>query len=244
MFRLLIFILGLLFLASCVSTYTALQDIQPGLSKQRVRNTIGKPVSVGRLDSMDRWTYKFKWHSQEYTQDVLFDEGKVQKLGPLTHYPNYEKKMIDAESLEEYEMNATLYQKQRQAGFREINTLNTGSNIPNFCSNRFSGSTVLNCQNIITGKKFIPSALKFCDNKIGNAHTKLQCLKIISNKKFSRFALTFCDRKISNAHTKLQCLKIISNKKFNNSALKFCDESTSDSDMKLKCLKNLGNTII
>lgn len=116
-------IIGFLFFTSCVSTYTALQEMQPGLTKKEVRNTIGKPSSVGRSNSMDRWTYQFNWNSQEYTRDVLFDEGRVHKVGPLTPYPNYKKKMTEAETMEEYEINASLYQKQKEKGFREINSL-------------------------------------------------------------------------------------------------------------------------
>ena len=115
---------GFLLFTSCVSTYTALQEMQPGLTKEEVRNTVGRPYFVGRLNGMDRWVYQFNWESQEYTRDVFFDEGRVQKIGPLTPYPNYKKKMTEAETLEEYEINATLYQKQKESGFREINSLN------------------------------------------------------------------------------------------------------------------------
>ncbi|MDE0518073.1 MAG: outer membrane protein assembly factor BamE [Bdellovibrionales bacterium] len=117
-----LFVIYGFFLTSCVSTHTALQKVEHGLDKQRVRDTIGKPFSVGRSDGLDRWTYKFRWNSQEYTRDVFFDEGRVQKVGPLTPYPNYEKKMKEAESLEEYERNAQFYQRQKEAGFREINS--------------------------------------------------------------------------------------------------------------------------
>ena len=132
MFRILFFITSSVLLVSCVSTYTALQELQPGINKERVRNTVGQPFSVGRSDGIDHWTYKFKWNSQEYTRNVVFDEGKVQKIGPLTPYPNYEQKMIEAESLEEYEINATLYQKQKQAGFRELNSIGKRNNTPPF----------------------------------------------------------------------------------------------------------------
>ncbi|MDE0118952.1 MAG: outer membrane protein assembly factor BamE [Bdellovibrionales bacterium] len=116
------FVTNVLFFTSCVSTHTALQNIEHGLDKQRVRNTIGKPFAVGRSNGLDRWTYKFRWNSQEYTRDVFFDEGRIQKVGPLTPYPNYEKKMKEAESLEEYETNVNFYQRQKEAGFREINS--------------------------------------------------------------------------------------------------------------------------
>lgn len=110
-------------LSSCVSTYTALQEVQPGSSKERVRNTIGRPVSVGRAEGMDRWTYRFKWKGREYTRDLLFDEGMVQKTGPLRPYPDYKRKMKSAETMDDYETNAILYQKQKEKGFREINSL-------------------------------------------------------------------------------------------------------------------------
>lgn len=116
-------ITGFLFFTSCVSTYTALQEMQPGLTKEEVRNTIGKPKFVGRSGGMDRWIYRFQWGSQEYTRGVFFDEGRVQKIGPLAPYPNYKKKMTEAETMEEYETNAALYQRQKEAGFREINSL-------------------------------------------------------------------------------------------------------------------------
>lgn len=110
--------------------------MQPGLTKEEVRNTVGKPNFVRRLNGMDRWIYQFHWDSQEYTRDVFFDEGRVQKIGPLTPYPNYKKKMTEAETMEEYEINAALYQKQKESGFRKINSLkkksiyNTKTNNP------------------------------------------------------------------------------------------------------------------
>ena len=236
------FIASFLLLVSCVSTYTSLQELHPGSSKERVRNTVGKPFSVGRSDGIDHWTYKFKWNSQEYTRNVFFDEGKVQKVGPLTPYPNYRQKMIEAESLEEYEINAALYQKQKQDGFREINSLNKQNNTPRFCSSRFSDTHIPNCKNIIKNTKFMPQAIKFCDNKTSQTK-QLRCLKIISNKKFSHPALNFCNNKISHIQ-QLRCLKIISNKKFSHPALNFCNKNAPLSDIKLKCLNNLGNSQI
>ena len=242
MFRIIFLIVVSGFLISCVSTYTALQELQPGLSKERVRNTIGKPFSAGRSDGIDHWTYKLKWNSQEYTRNVFFDAGKVQKVGPLTSYPNYEQKMIEAESMEEYEINAALYKKQKEAGFREINSLKIGNNIPRFCLSRFSDVQALDCKQIIKGNKFIPPALQFCDGKI-NKEKQLKCLKIISNKKFSQSALDFCNSRINHMQ-QFKCLKIISNKKFSQSALQFCRKNASISDIRLKCLLNLGNTQI
>lgn len=211
------FTISYLLLVSCVSTYTALQKLQPGLNKEEVRNTIGRPDSVGRSDGMDRWTYKMSWGSQKYTQDVFFDEGKVQKVRPLTPYPNYKSKMIEAESMEEYEINATLYQKQKEAGFREINSVKKRNNdyIFRFCANTFIGDTAKQkCVDIMRGKRFISTALQFC--------TKV----MISN------------------HQKKQCLFTISNKKFNPSTLTFCNNYNPDYTFKLKCLRNAGHTIL
>ena len=231
---------------SCVSTYTALQEMKHGIKKQQVRNTIGKPDSVGRWDGMDRWTYKLKWNSQEYTQNVFFDEGRVQKVGPLTPYPNYRKKMIEAESLEEYEINATLYQKQKEAGFREINSVNTDNKLLRFCSNRFDDKEVLTCKKIMSGNKFSYSAIRFCDNKINYSQTRqLKCLETISNKTFHEAALKFCNNKISHSQIRqLKCLQIISNKQFSHPALRFCEKNTSSAETRLKCLNNLGNKAI
>ena len=114
---------------SCVSTYTALERLPLGSNKKTVRNVVGKPYFVGRNDGRDQWTYKFKWHAQEYTQNILFEEGLVQKIGPLTPYPNYERKMLEAESLEDYEANAALLKQQKESGFRKINSLKQGDKV-------------------------------------------------------------------------------------------------------------------
>ena len=116
-------IISIFYLSGCVSTYTALQELEPGLNKAGVRNTVGKPIFVGRSNGLDLWTYKFRWESQEYTRDVFFDDGRVFKVGSLTPFPNYKKKLIESESIEEYEINASLFQKQKEKGFREINSL-------------------------------------------------------------------------------------------------------------------------
>ena len=113
----------LLGFSACVSTYTALQKLHLGSSKDTVRTVVGRPFSVGRVDGKDRWTYQFKWQAQEYTRDILFEDGLVQKIGPMTPYPNYEKKMLEADSLDDYETNAMLFHQQKQRGFRTINAV-------------------------------------------------------------------------------------------------------------------------
>ncbi len=177
---------------SCVSTHTALQEMRSGSSKEQVRNTAGKPYSVDRYDGMDRWTYKFSWNSQEYTRDVFFDEGRVQKVGTLTLYPNYEKKMKSAETLEEYEINASLYQKQKESAFREINS--EKSNTLKFCSSLFglsSSDQTEKCRNLMNGKRFMYPALQFCIEKIWDYNLKTSCLSEAAGKIFDR-SLLYC----------------------------------------------------
>ncbi len=112
-----IILASIIYLTSCVSTYSALQDLSPGSTKAQVRRSVGRPYKVQRQNGRDVWVYKFKKGSQEYTKDVIFDEGLVQKKGALEPYPNYKQKMLEAESLDDYESNALLYRKQKEAGF-------------------------------------------------------------------------------------------------------------------------------
>lgn len=120
--RLVYVFFSLFLLSSCVSTYTALQKIQPGLTKQEVRVQLGAPDFVGRAKGWEQWTYKFKRESKQYTMDIYFEDSYVIKKGPLLSYPNYKAKMEAADSLDDYEANAYLYQKQKQEGFRKINS--------------------------------------------------------------------------------------------------------------------------
>ena len=113
---------SLFFLSACVSTYTAIQKIHPGLTKKEVRIQLGAPDFVGRVKGWDQWTYKLKSQSKQYTVDIYFEDGHVIKKGPLLAYPNYKAKMEAADSLDAYEANAYLYQKQKQEGFRKINS--------------------------------------------------------------------------------------------------------------------------
>ena len=113
---------SLFFLSGCVSTYTALQKIQPGLTKQEVRTQLGAPDFVGRTKGWDQWTYKLKKQSKKYTIDIYFEDGYVIKKSSLVAYPNYKAKMEAADSLDAYEANAYLYQKQKEKGFRKINS--------------------------------------------------------------------------------------------------------------------------
>ena len=228
-----------LLLASCVSTRTALQDIEPGTTKKQVWNTIGKPVKVSRHEGrFDRWTYQYRWHSQEYTQDLFFDEGKVVKTGPLVPYPHYEQKMAMADTLEEYEMNAVLYQRQKEAGFRKINSLNQKDDI--FCPHYLKGKAVEKCHNVMRGKTFMPSALRFCHKHIkGSDSLKLVGLSLTAGQKFSPPALRFCRNKMKGSLSKMKCLSAVANKEFTRSALKLCAQGTLLSQ-KLNCLHNLG----
>ena len=225
--------------ASCVSTRTALQQTAPGTSKERVWNTVGKPAKVGRWDGLDRWTYQFRWHSQEYTQDLFFDEGKVIRKGPLLPYPNYEQKMAQADSMEDYEMNAVLYQRQKEAGFREINTLNKKEDI--FCSYYVKEKKSLaNCHNIMRGKVFLPLALRFCHEHIkGSENLKLEGLSLTAGRKFSPEALRFCRNKVRGVFSKMKCLATVADKTFSSSALKSCAKGSVPSQ-KLKCLGRSG----
>ena len=229
-----------LWLASCVSTRTALQEIEPGTTKEQVWNTIGKPAKVGRHEGhFDRWTYQYKWRSQEYTQDLFFDEGKVVKTGPLVPYPNYEQKMAQADSMEEYEMNAILYQRQKEAGFREINTLNPKEDI--FCDHYVKGKkAIANCHHIMRGKIFLPLALRFCHEHIkGSESLKLKGLSLTAGQKFSPLALRFCRRNVQGSLSKVKCLSAVAGKEFRPSHLRFCDQKANKAT-KLQCLSHLG----
>ncbi len=200
--------LNSVFFVACTSTYKALQEIEPGLTKQETRIELGKPNSVGRSKGWDRWTYKFKKESEEYTQDVFFDDGRLIKVGPLTPYPNYKKKMTEAETLEEYEIHALLYQKQKSAGFREINSVKK-NNIKDFCKDLFSLSKRrVECENNMTGKKFWYPALAFCQEEIWGYGAKLSCFSKVANKIFSLSTLEFCAESnfLNGNIQKLQCL--------------------------------------
>ncbi len=116
-------LLFLLFLSSCISTRAGLQRVQVGFTKKEVFNEIGRPEKVRRIKGVDRWLYKFKLNSQKHTREIFFEEGRVLKIGPLTPYPNYYRKMEEAETIEEYEQNANFYRRQKEAGFRKINSL-------------------------------------------------------------------------------------------------------------------------
>ena len=236
-----VFLLFLCLGGGCVSTRTALQEMAPGTTKEQVWNTIGKPVKVGRYDGWDRWTYQFFWKSQEYTQDLFFDEGKVVKTGPLLPYPNYEQKMAQADSMEEYEMNAVLYQRQKEAGFREINTLRKKDL---FCSHYMKGKkAIAKCHKTMMGKVFLPSALRFCHTHIkGSENLKLKGLSLIANRKFSSQSLGFCQHKVRGVFSKMKCLAVVADKDFSSSALKFCSQGIPS--QKVRCLSNLGYTPI
>jgi len=92
MFRVLLLSILFIFFISCVSTHKALQKVSHGATKQTVRNTLGKPHFVGRLDGKDYWTYKFRWNSQNYTRDVFFEAGRVYTISSLTPLSTYNKK--------------------------------------------------------------------------------------------------------------------------------------------------------
>ena len=235
-----VYILLCLWLVSCVSTRQALQGIEVGTTKEQVWNTIGKPFKVARHEGrFDRWTYRYKWDSQEYTQDLFFDAGQVVRTGPLVPYPNYEQKMAMSDTLEEYEMNAILYQRQKEAGFRDINSLNTKREDV-FCSHYLKGKTVAKCHNAMRGKVFMPSALRFCHTHItGSEDLKLEGLLLTANKSFSPLALRFCRNKIKGSLSKIKCLSAVADKEFSVSNLRFCDQKHSNAT-KLSCLKNAG----
>ena len=243
------------FLFSCVSTYTALQGIEHGLTKQTVWNTAGKPLKVGRYDGLDRWTYHFRHDRQYYTQDIFFDEGKVVKKGPLRPYPDYEKQMLTADSLEEYEINATLYHQQKEAGFREINSVkprkkshkkshNRSNKKTTFCTRHFAGPLVKTCDQIVSGSTFFYPALLFCVNNIKKPRLKLKALSFIANKKFQPEALRFCQNNLSKPFSKVTCLSLVANKKIKATIFRNCKARAKGDTKRLNCLKNANYSLL
>jgi len=110
---------------SCASTHNAIENnLRSGMSKYSVRRMLGPPYKIERSQGYDLWIYKFSWKKREYTRTVFFNAGHTVKLGRLTPYPDYEKRISQAQSFKEYEINARLRHRQKEAGFRTINSVN------------------------------------------------------------------------------------------------------------------------
>jgi len=128
----LLLLLGFVALTGCstVSVSKALEQIHPGLDKDRVLESAGNPARTFRENMQDHWIYTYFLNDHEWRRDVVFADGKVVKVTPPTAKENWVKDLERSDSMEEYETKARAHQK-KAGQFKSIDGQPDDSSSPN-----------------------------------------------------------------------------------------------------------------
>lgn len=115
-----IWIVLLLTLSGCASTVPrALDDVRPGMDKDRVLETAGNPKRTFREAMQDHWIYTYFEKDQEWRRIVIFEDGKVVKITRAVGKDDWVKDLERSTSMEEFEHKARAFQKRAQ-NFKSI----------------------------------------------------------------------------------------------------------------------------
>lgn len=107
-------------LAGCASSVPkALEDLRPGMDKDRVLETAGNPNRTYREAMQDHWIYTYFHKDHEWHRVVVFEDGKVMKVSRPVARDDWEKELERATSMEEFEHKARAHQ-QRANNFKAI----------------------------------------------------------------------------------------------------------------------------
>lgn len=113
-------ILFLLTLCGCATSVPrALDDVRPGMDKDRVLETAGNPKRTFREAMQDKWIYTYFEKDQEWRRVVVFEEGKVLRVTRPVGKEDWVKDLERSSSMEEYEHKARALQK-RAENFKSI----------------------------------------------------------------------------------------------------------------------------
>ena len=85
--------LGILTLTGCssLSVSKALEQVHPGMDKDRVLESAGNPARTFRENMQDHWIYTYFLKDHEWRREVIFEDGKVVKVTQATAKENWVK---------------------------------------------------------------------------------------------------------------------------------------------------------
>ena len=107
-------------LAGCASSVPrALDDLRPGMDKDKVLNSAGNPKRTYRESAHDHWIYTYFANDKEWRREVVFEDGKVVKVTHPLAKEDWVKDLERSNSMEEYEHKARTLQ-QRANNFKSI----------------------------------------------------------------------------------------------------------------------------
>lgn len=78
---------------SSVPMNTALDRVKPGMDKAAVLEVAGNPKRTYREQGEDHWVYVFFESQRELSREIVFESGKVEKVGPPRAKTNWDKEM-------------------------------------------------------------------------------------------------------------------------------------------------------
>ena len=103
----------LLFLTSCAGNQPrALDEVRTGMDKDRVLDVVGNPKRTFRESMRDHWIYVYFQNKQEWRREIVFEDGKVSRIGRPLAKQDWLKDLENSDSMEEYEKKARDHQKK------------------------------------------------------------------------------------------------------------------------------------
>ena len=109
-----------LLLAGCATNLPrALEEIRPGMDKDRVLEIAGNPKQSFRENGQDRWLYQYFNNDKEWKRELIFDDGKVVRVTRPLGKEEWVKELERSGSMEEYEQKARAHQK-KASNFKSI----------------------------------------------------------------------------------------------------------------------------
>src|SRR4051812_19130610 len=80
-----------------------LKKIELGMEKDQIIELLGPPQVSQRLHGQDVWTYIFYDKENKQGRELVFENGRLSRLGEAKFEPTNQEKMEDSTSMEEYE---------------------------------------------------------------------------------------------------------------------------------------------
>jgi outer membrane protein assembly factor BamE (lipoprotein component of BamABCDE complex) len=102
-----------LLLVGCATAVPAgLNSIRPGMDKDKVLESAGNPQRTFREAMQDHWIYTYFINDREWRREIIFDEGKVLRVGRPLAKEDWTKDLEKSDSMEEFEQKAREHEKK------------------------------------------------------------------------------------------------------------------------------------
>lgn len=102
-------------IVGCVTPlHQSIEEVQKGMSKSDVVESLGSPKFTSRYKGQDIWRYVYYKEGVPYSRSIFFEAGYVIKVTKSKRKPYLLDQALRADSLQEYEKRIDLYHKAQK----------------------------------------------------------------------------------------------------------------------------------